>query len=396
MKVRAMRALGYLAVCVGLAAWAPAQAQFGSDETVGLSYGLRGGLIFPLTELDGSAGPSASIYARYGLMRKLQLEVGGGYSRLNTEDNFDVAGQRFNARITDEFGTDMGIVDGRLVFSPFSFEKWNPFIYGGFGGIRYDFDPHTARRGTANATGWFPYIPIGIGTQWVLSERLAIEVSLHYGQAFTNKLDENYYDRLPDPNNPGQFLSGVVNGQVVAGNIQKHDGDDAFWGIMAGVVLGDIGYKPAIQERATVRPRPMPTPEVAVPEILPELEPEPAPKPLPPIPTLERDRVFFASNLNAPLTDESMRILDAAASVMQQDMSLLIELHGYADSTGPRPYNLKLSYKRAQTVKAYLVARGVQAWRINMRAFGEDNPVATNSTAEGRAMNRRVELIPLR
>jgi outer membrane protein OmpA-like peptidoglycan-associated protein len=396
MKVRAIRGLGILALCAGLTAlgYSPAQAQYGSDEATGLSYGVRGGLIFPLTELDGSAGPAASAYARYGLIPKLQLEMSGGYARLKTEDNFNIAEQRYSLAVTEDFATDMGIIDGRVVFSPISHEKWNPFIYGGFGGIRYDFDPDTARRGNLGATGWFGYIPLGIGTQVRLGDRMALEFSLNYAYTFTNKLDENFYDRVADPNNPGEVLPAFVpaTGQTIAANVKEHDSDDAFWGLSIGLVLGDIGYKPAIQERATYRPTPMPAPVV---ESLPELEPEPEPQPLPDLPTLDRDRVFFASNLDAPLTEDSMERLDDVARVMQENYRLLLDLHGYADSTGPRSYNLKLSQCRAEVVKAYLVDKGVEAWRLSIKAFGEANPVSGNDSEEGRNMNRRVELVPL-
>lgn len=65
---------------------------------------------------------------------------------------------------------------------------------------------------------------------------------------------------------------------------------------------------------------------------------------------------------------------------------------GHTDSTGPEAYNMKLSLRRAEAVKAYLVSKGVPASRIFVEGKGETQPVATNATREGRAQNRRVEI----
>jgi OmpA-OmpF porin, OOP family len=66
---------------------------------------------------------------------------------------------------------------------------------------------------------------------------------------------------------------------------------------------------------------------------------------------------------------------------------------GYTDSIGSDAYNEKLSQRRAEAVKQYLVQKGVDPSRIAVRGLGKTNPVATNATAEGRAENRRVEII---
>ena len=405
MKVRAIRGLRAWALGAGLAAlgFAPVQAQYGSDEATGLSYGLRGGLIFPLTDLDGSAGPAGSAFVRYGLMPKLQFELGGNYAIMKTEDLFNPNTQS-SSNNTFDFESELSGIDGRLLFSPISHEKWNPFVYGGFGYMHYKWDPATTRRGNEGTVGWFGYVPVGIGTQWRLGERMALEFSIDYTYTLFDQVDESNYTRRRGQvgvDGNGQPVIGNLpafdpaTGQPIAANIKKQSGNDAFWGLSVGLVLGDLGYKAAIQERAAITP--MPTPTITVPEVeqLPELEPEPEAAPLPDPPTLDRDRVFFASNIGAPITEESKERLAEVIAVMQENSRLLLDLHGYADATGPRSFNLKLSQRRAEVVKAYLVERGVPAWRLSVKAFGEANPVADNDTEEGRAMNRRVELVPL-
>ena len=69
-------------------------------------------------------------------------------------------------------------------------------------------------------------------------------------------------------------------------------------------------------------------------------------------------------------------------------------LAGYADSTHTREYNLELSRKRAESVRDYLVKNAnIDVSRLVLDWYGKDNPVADNDTAEGRAKNRRVEVI---
>ena len=69
-----------------------------------------------------------------------------------------------------------------------------------------------------------------------------------------------------------------------------------------------------------------------------------------------------------------------------------IVVSGHTDSVGSEAYNMKLGQRRADTVKSYLVERGVSSSKITTKSFGESQPVASNSTAEGRAKNRRAEV----
>jgi OOP family OmpA-OmpF porin len=83
--------------------------------------------------------------------------------------------------------------------------------------------------------------------------------------------------------------------------------------------------------------------------------------------------------------------LDEAAQIMkEEDLSVVAE--GHTDSIGSVSYNLKLSERRANSVRDYLITQGVPADRLEAKGFGKSQPVASNDTPEGRAMNRRVEL----
>lgn len=84
--------------------------------------------------------------------------------------------------------------------------------------------------------------------------------------------------------------------------------------------------------------------------------------------------------------------LDQWAIFFEENPPMTASIYGYADSTGPTEYNLNLSAKRAQAVVNYLVKKGVAPERLTAKGFGESQPVAPNSTPEGRQKNRRVEL----
>ncbi len=84
--------------------------------------------------------------------------------------------------------------------------------------------------------------------------------------------------------------------------------------------------------------------------------------------------------------------IDRIANVMVRYPQTLIQVEGYTDSTGSEVYNQRLSERRAESVKNLLVQRGVNPSSIYAVGFGENMPVATNDTPEGRQLNRRVEI----
>lgn len=88
----------------------------------------------------------------------------------------------------------------------------------------------------------------------------------------------------------------------------------------------------------------------------------------------------------------SEKMLSEIVKLMLNYADLEIEIQGHTDSTGARDYNLKLSEKRANTVKSYLVLYGIDPARMTTRGYGLNEPVASNETEEGRVLNRRVEL----
>lgn len=91
------------------------------------------------------------------------------------------------------------------------------------------------------------------------------------------------------------------------------------------------------------------------------------------------------------LQPEAYPVLLHSVQVLLRNPNMTVEIEGHTDSMGPDDYNKNLSLDRAKTVKNYLVARGINANRLKTVGYGSSKPIASNRTAEGRAMNRRIE-----
>ena len=106
---------------------------------------------------------------------------------------------------------------------------------------------------------------------------------------------------------------------------------------------------------------------------------------------IELSGVNFRSNSDM-LLDGANTSLNAAAQTLLDNPALVVEVAGHTDDVGDENYNAGLSLARAVSVRDYMVGLGIDPARITARGYGESEPVADNSTAEGRASNRRVEL----
>lgn len=103
--------------------------------------------------------------------------------------------------------------------------------------------------------------------------------------------------------------------------------------------------------------------------------------------------VHFDFN-KADIRPQDAAVLDEAAVSMRLHPNLTVDVNGYCDSIGGVRYNLRLSERRADAVVRYLADHDVAESRLSPHGYGKTNFVASNSTAEGRAQNRRVEMVP--
>lgn len=106
------------------------------------------------------------------------------------------------------------------------------------------------------------------------------------------------------------------------------------------------------------------------------------------------DRVNFASN-SATLTPESDDQLNNIAAILKAYPNATIKIGGYTDNVGNASTNKRLSSQRAAAVRAALVNKGIAATRVQSQGYGDEHPVADNSTESGRAQNRRISILVL-
>ena len=180
------------------------------------------------------------------------------------------------------------------------------------------------------------------------------------------------------------------------GNLQWKNGDgtlcwrDANWTPATAAPGCDGAIVPVAPRAVVAPPPPPPAPPVAV------APPPPPPPPAPPAPTVASKvtfaaDAFFDFNKSVVKPEGKAKLDDLVGKIKDISLEVIIAV-GHTDSVGGDEYNQKLSIRRSEAVKAYLVSKGIETNRVYTEGKGEKQPVADNKTAEGRAKNRRVEI----
>ncbi len=167
-----------------------------------------------------------------------------------------------------------------------------------------------------------------------------------------------------------QWSTCAVAGALIGGGIVA--------GALIGGLLGHVVCDP-------VKPAPAPPPVAQAP-------------PPPPPPPAKGTKLATLGGANfdfnkAEVRPEGRTVLDGVVKTLKDNADTKVVIEGHTDSVGGDAYNKKLSERRAEAIKRYLVRQGIDAGRIRTVGYGKTKPVADNSTEEGRAKNRRAEVV---
>ena len=185
--------------------------------------------------------------------------------------------------------------------------------------------------------------------------------------------------------------AGAAAGAAVGAGIGAavgHQGDEdtaegAAVGVAAGALVGGIIGAVVCKEEP-------PPPTTTTTTVKPEVKappPPPAPKV---VEKIVLNGIQFDFN-KAVIKPQYYPILDEGIALLQKNSDKEVVVEGYTCSMGTESYNKALSLRRAQSVKDYMVGKGIADTRLSAEGYGEENPVADNATREGRETNRRVE-----
>ena len=188
------------------------------------------------------------------------------------------------------------------------------------------------------------------------------------------------------------FAQNVYNWRATDGTVVKNGTNELCW--------RDANWTPATAAKdcdGALKPAPKVEAPAPAPEPAPAPAPAPAPKPAPVAPVVKAEKVTFAADAffdfdKSALKSEGKAKLDEVAEKTKGLNLEVIIAVGHTDSVGTEAYNQKLSVRRSEAVKAYLVSKGIEKNRVYTEGKGKKQPIADNKTAEGRAKNRRVEI----
>jgi len=189
----------------------------------------------------------------------------------------------------------------------------------------------------------------------------------------------------------------VDNWRAADGTVWKNGSNElcwrnAFWTPATAAATCDGAIAPKVEAPAPApapvsAPAPAPAP---APVVTPAPAPAPAPVPVPAKVTYAAD-AFFDFDKAVLKPEGKAKLDDLSAKVKDVNLEVIIAV-GHTDATGADAYNQKLSVKRSEAVKAYLVSKGIEKNRVYTEGKGEAQPVADNKTKDGRTKNRRVEV----
>ena len=264
---------------------------------------------------------------------------------------------------------------------------------------KFDFKSSTSGNGVLNGQAGFRGVNLDLLGQLPLSQRLSLlgRVGMHYTKTNTefsgNRLLGSTNTHASERKLNAKLGLGLEykfsEALALRGEVERYRLNDAV-GNRGDADLYSVSLVYKLGRPASATPAYQPAPEVAPVVAMPAPVVVAAPAPAP-----VAEKVSFASEAlfdfdQSTLKPQGKAALDQLLSQLTgMDLEVIVTV-GHTDAVGSDAYNQKLSQRRAEAVKAYLVTQGVETNRVYTEGKGETQPVADNTTAAGRAKNRRV------
>ena len=352
--------------------------QTNTDNSVWLaknswSFGL--GLKYPRyistdLQLKGLTGYGGYLSIQRNFTEHVGLRLAGSYNHLQ--------GDAGNPLVTIK--NDFIAGDFDLLYYLVPCESISPFLGVGVGGVYYNIKNSPQAALNKSMTDYS--VNLLFGAEWRISPNWRFNTELDYHTIGTSNFDGMY---------------GTVSGGILGGNT------DSYMNFNLGLVyyfakgpkshlcdlydgINQIDYKKIEDIVKKYATEPTKVDYNRIEDIVKRNEPK--------IPASNSNWVLVGVNFNfnkVNLRPESIPILYNVTETLLTHPEIKVEIQGYTDNVGSSSYNKKLSLKRAEAVKSFLISKGVSADRLTAAGMGEANPVASNKTAEGRSLNRRIE-----
>ncbi|MBW3511729.1 MULTISPECIES: OmpA family protein [Janthinobacterium] len=326
------------------------------------------------------------------------IGAGVGQSRANIDEprlraSLAANGETVTGFTKDQRDTGYKLFVGRQLNQYFAVEA------GYFDLGKFDFKSSTSGNGVLNGQAGFRGVNLDLLGQLPLSQRLSLlgRVGMHYTKTNTefsgNRLLGSTNTHASERKLNAKLGLGLEykfsEALALRGEVERYRLNDAV-GNRGDADLYSVSLVYKLGRPASATPAYQPAPEVApvVAMPAPVIVAAPAPAPV-------SEKVSFASEAlfdfdQSTLKPQGKAALDQLLGQLSgMDLEVIVTV-GHTDAVGPDAYNQKLSQRRAEAVKAYLVAQGVETNRVYTEGKGETQPVADNTSAAGRAKNRRV------
>ena len=295
------------------------------------------------------------------------LRLKGGFSHLE--------GTYTNVALT-EITTEVNLITGDLdmLYYLVPCESVSPYVLAGFGGAYHMLTNKATASLDDNA--FSAELNLGAGVEWCLDSEWKLVTEVGYHITTNSELE-------------GALGAGEINGKDTYLGINLRlqyyfdKGEPSrFCDLYSGIAVEKPEQVDYDRIEGMIKAH---IPKEVVKEVV---------VPAPASAKMEEKWVLVGVNCDfnkSTLKPESYPILYDATKILLAHPEIDVEIQGYTDNIGSESYNKKLGQRRADTVKEYLVAKGVAAGRLTAVGIGEGNQVAPNETADGRALNRRIE-----